>query len=411
MQDMMWPRKNANILEYERRSEYKFNLKCSGSISDNFFEFGDNFYKAAHVITEHILKRQRIGELDCYFFALAYLYRHSLELKLKAIAFKYIGDSGEIFIKETFHNLIKILEYIEPFLREEIEADNNAYLWMKDLFEDMNPIDKDSDAFRYPFKIEVKKDEVWGNKHYTIKKFFEGQKNINLIAFANKMEVAFDILCSYYNNEKKRYEEYKKYNTIFLEEGGEYYYQSVIGYDYRRDFYGPMVKGYSETAEYLGDLIIEKPQLKEKYFFPMCYLYRNALELELKQIWFEECAFGFQERCKKLLKSKHSFEKLWNMINQDLICHSQGEGDKSVISYAKHYILQINALDASSSVFRYPVNKYGKYHFTKNKYVDVKNVGEFFKEISEFLQRVDMMMSDHNQYLADMEAESVSYYL
>ena len=410
MQDMMWPRQDANIMDYGKESLYKFNLKCSGNVSENFSKFGDVFFKAAHVITEYILERQRIGELDCYFFPVAYLYRHSLEFKLKAIAFKYIEDSGEIFIKETFHNLIKILEYIEPFIRDEINTDEDAYLWMKALFEDMNPIDKDSDAFRYPFKIEIRKDEIWGDKQYTIKKFFEGQKHINLIAFANKMEIVFDILCSYYENKKKRYEEYKKYNTVFLEEGGEYYCQSVIGYDYSKAFYGPMVKGYSESAEYLGDLIIGDSKLKETYFFPMCYLYRNALELELKQIWFEECAFGFQERCKKLSKSKHSFEKLWNMINEDLIRHSQGEGDKSVITYAERYILQINALDSSSSVFRYPVNKYGRYHFVKNKYVDARNVGEFFKEISEFLQCVDMMMDDHNQCLADMAAEYADYY-
>lgn len=172
MQDMMRPRQDANIMDYGKESLYKFNLKCSGNVSENFSKFGDVFFKAAHVITEYILERQRIGELDCYFFPVAYLYRHSLELKLKAIAFKYIEDSGEIFIKETFHNLIKILEYIEPFIRDEINTDEDAYLWMKALFEDMNPIDKDSDAFRYPFKIEIRKDEVWGDKQYTIKKFF-----------------------------------------------------------------------------------------------------------------------------------------------------------------------------------------------------------------------------------------------
>lgn len=46
-------------------------------------------------------------------------------------------------------------------------------------FEDMNPIDKDSDAFRYPFKIEIRKDEVWGDKQYTIKKFLR-DKNTSI---------------------------------------------------------------------------------------------------------------------------------------------------------------------------------------------------------------------------------------
>ena len=82
MQDMMWPRQDANIMDYGKESLYKFNLKCSGNVSENFSKFGDVFFKAAHVITEYILERQRIGELDCYFFPVAYLYRHSLELLL-----------------------------------------------------------------------------------------------------------------------------------------------------------------------------------------------------------------------------------------------------------------------------------------------------------------------------------------
>lgn len=98
------------------------------------------------------------------------------------------------------------------------------------------------------------------------------------------------------------------------------------------------------------------------------------------------------------------------MIKQDLIYHSQGEENQSVISCAKRYILQINDLDSSSSVFRYPINKYGNYHFVKNKYVDVRNVNEFCKEISDFLQNVTSMMQDHNEYLADMEAEYANQY-
>ena len=46
----------------------------------------------------------------------------------------------------------------------------------------------------------------------------------------------------------------------------------------------------------------------------------------------------------------------------------------------------------------------------KNKYVDVRNVNEFCKEISDFLQNVTSMMQDHNEYLADMEAEYANQY-
>lgn len=411
MSNIIWLKPDADILKYETNDSYKFNLKCSGNISSDFSAFADYFFQAAEKVTEYILDRGYIGELDCNFFALAYLYRHSLELKLKAVAFKYItAESRKAFIRDTFHNLIEILKYITPYVSREIEYDIGAYQWLKMLLQDMEPIDKASDAFRYPFKIAVKNNKVEHIKQYSIKPFFEGQKHINLIAFADKMELSFEILCSYYCNEKKKFDSYNNYTTIFLEEGGEYYAQSVIGYNYKTDFYGPIIKGYWESAKYLGNLITNTPSLKNVYFFPMCYLYRNALELQLKQIWFEECAASFQERCKKLSETKHSLLKLWNIIYEDVCHHSQNEEDQSVISYAENYITQIHALDSSSSVFRYPVDKETNYHFKKNKYLDAKNVNQYFDSLSTFLGALETMMTNHNQNQADMQAEYTGYF-
>lgn len=98
------------------------------------------------------------------------MYRHSLELILKAIAFKYVEDA-EGFVKDTFHNLEEILNQLEPYIQIEIDSDRDAYNWMKDLLKDMSPIDKESDAFRYPFQIDIVKDEIWQSKQYVIKIF------------------------------------------------------------------------------------------------------------------------------------------------------------------------------------------------------------------------------------------------
>jgi hypothetical protein len=94
----------------------------------------------------------------------------------------------------------------------------------------MNDIDRDSDSFRYPFSL--KRDENTfgeGTKVFSIRLFFEEQIHINLVAFTSKMEVAYSILNAYYNN-KTTDDRYKKYRPIFLEEGGAYYGQSVLGY-------------------------------------------------------------------------------------------------------------------------------------------------------------------------------------
>lgn len=40
---------------------------------------------------------------------------------------------------------------------------------------------------------------------------------------------------------------------------------------------------------------------KNRLFLPMCYLYRNCVELSLKTIWFEEIGEDFQVKCKLML--------------------------------------------------------------------------------------------------------------
>lgn len=142
--------------------------------------------------------------MECWtpIFSLVYLYRHSLELILKVIAFKFITNE-KAFIKDTFHNLGEILKVIKPHIENEISNDSDAFEWIKEYFDDIGIIDKESDAFRYPFKIVTEKDE-WGieTKSYGIRDVFEEQTPVDLVKFANKMEIVYDILDSYYNERK-----------------------------------------------------------------------------------------------------------------------------------------------------------------------------------------------------------------
>src|SRR5699024_5095056 len=113
------------------------------------------FKKSGNVLTQYLLKKFDITELDTYFFSIAFLYRHSIELILKAIGFKYIInlDERRIFIKDTFHNLLNLLETVSPYIRGHITQNEEGYIWLKEYFIDIDNIDKESDSFRYPFRI------------------------------------------------------------------------------------------------------------------------------------------------------------------------------------------------------------------------------------------------------------------
>ncbi|MEJ6529328.1 hypothetical protein [Exiguobacterium sp. USCH10] len=202
-----------------------------------------------------------------------------------------------------------------------------------------------------------------------------------------------------------RDELYKEYKPVFLEEGGDYYYQSVVGYSYSRVKFYPYVKAYTESAEYLYDRMSKNSNLNEILFIPMCYLYRNAIELAMKEILFEECSYSFQEAIGLLNAKKHSILALWNSIKSDIIKHAQAPEEDTTLVSVEKYINQLHNIDGQADKFRYPTDKFMNLHFRSSKKLDIENVYNFFDELANFLSRVCMMMSAQNELLAEMDAE------
>ena len=153
---------SIDIDAFDKNSKYIVKVLASTNLQKALFEYSEYFFKAAHKIAEYIFSSERpnIGKLDTYFFPLAFLYRHCIELGLKAIGFQYIlGKSArENFVKSTRHNLSEILSIIEAqacCARPKKEMD-----WIKIYFADLSQMDRESDSFRYPFHI-VREFSIW----------------------------------------------------------------------------------------------------------------------------------------------------------------------------------------------------------------------------------------------------------
>ena len=97
----------------DRKSKYLVRVTAPVDLAKAFYDYSENFHDAAHRIAVYLLETDHpsIAELDTYFFSLAFLYRHSIELILKAISFQTIltVENRVIFAKDTFHDLEKIL--------------------------------------------------------------------------------------------------------------------------------------------------------------------------------------------------------------------------------------------------------------------------------------------------------------
>src|SRR5699024_5332104 len=93
-----WPKSDVDFNKIE--SNNVIELLGDNKLDIEFYYYALKFKKSGNVLTQYLLKKFDITELDTYFFSIAFLYRHSIELILKAIGFNYIFnlDVRRIFI-------------------------------------------------------------------------------------------------------------------------------------------------------------------------------------------------------------------------------------------------------------------------------------------------------------------------
>lgn len=74
------PENGRKICDFDKHSKYLVKVVAPTDLSETLFEYAENFFEAAHIITEFILYAEHpdICKLDTYFFAIAFLYRHCL---------------------------------------------------------------------------------------------------------------------------------------------------------------------------------------------------------------------------------------------------------------------------------------------------------------------------------------------
>jgi hypothetical protein len=409
------PMDNKKIRDYwinDSRDFYKINggMECrlhnTGTVEEMLFQYAEKYRKAAYYITDYVMDKHDISKLDTYFFPIAFLFRHSIELCLKASLFKYVIDAEERIqiMDKTKHNLRDIFDELEARSGGRFKIEDTYISWIKEFLSNINEVDKESDSFRYPFGIIVK--DCFGEKNYGIRTLFDKQTHIDLVKFGNKMLFTYDIVKAIYHDEIPELDEYKDLDPVLFEEGGNYYQQCVVGYKFSIEEFYPYVKAYMETPEILFELIVEsnnEPDRKNELFLPMCYLFRNATELLIKQIMFEESSYGYQEALKKMNKKKHKVVGLWNLIVDDIKEHANADESDNTCEIAFKYINKLNEIDVRADIFRYPINSVLEVYFQKTQKLDIENVFEFFMELLKFLDSATCMMSVQNEWKAEME--------
>ena len=400
MMDRKWIRPDMNLYHIGENKEHIITIANSGILEVDFYKYAQSFYKAAeiviHYLGEEAAENHDIAKLDLWYFATVYLYRQSLELLLKANIFQIVTDVGNrrAIVGKIRHDLKQSFEKLIEIKKLSIDENENAK-WVMDYLADISRIDKESDMFRYPFGS-------------NLKALFDKQTNISLVATHDNMNKAYKFVKEIYDTGAFSTQNYKAYSPQLIIEGGFFYQQSVVGYNYPRHSFFPYFSSYSEVGNFLKKKILKQKQFD--LFIPMCYLYRNAVELGLKRLIIEDSHMDNSQRIKILRSKRHSIRGLWNSIADEISEYVNVPDDDTTLKDTQRYIQTFHDFDQSSYLFRYPCDKKMKPFFLNAKKFDIDNVASCFEELCNFMYSVDGMLSSIKEYEAEMAAEMASYY-
>jgi hypothetical protein len=381
-----WPIENVDFRDTKQENAKIVELFNTENLPFEFAEYASKFISAGNVLGNHVVAIKSHGIRDTWLFPIVYLYRQSLELLIKAIAFKYIVGKEERleFLSRVNHNLADAFEEVRINIVSENLTSIDEVQWLSLYLNDISTRDRESDMFRYPFSTNMKK-------------FFDKQLHVNLRMLCENMNVAYTILNNIFLHRSTPVDIAMR-EPVLLPTGGAYYDTSIIGWQFQNnnDFY-PYVNGYMESANHLFVALQEN---KNHLFLPMCYLYRNGIELALKRILIEGC---------NLQANKHGVISIWNKIRDEIQSIANTTNEDTTLLNVDKYIDKLSQLDSCSSTFRYPTNRHLGVHFKKKKKLDANNVSDRFNELFNFLDSVDTMISVKKEAEAEMYSQYYDY--
>ena len=160
----------------------------------------------------------------------------------------------------------------------------------------------------------------------------------------------------------------KKGDNPFFTKSKDYYTKTWVNIAWFRSF--PKINTQSHIADAFkesGDIIINDLKINkyhshpDKYFFPIAYLYRHAIELKLKCLIKIGIDLGLLTKDNRIIDSlkKHELYKLWNYAKEAIV-KFWPDGTKSDLQIVESIIQQLHNIDPSGQNLRYIKNISGE---------------------------------------------------
>ena len=139
--------------------------------------------------------------------------------------------------------------------------------------------------------------------------------------------------------------------------------------------------GYKEAA----DRLVDTRHMQDVLIYPICFLYRQYIELRLKEIIHSG---------RTLLKSgkgfpqHHKINALYQTAKEIIEKVYSDHENPPKLSLVEHIIAEYSRIDLSSFSFRYPFDKFGKNLLEGITHINIRHLSESIKKFGQIIDDI-----------------------
>jgi predicted nucleotidyltransferase len=153
---------------------------------------------------------------------------------------------------------------------------------------------------------------------------------------------------------------------------------------FARDDWHLYAQGYKQAADVLVAHVIERARGQDLLVYPIAFLYRQCVELQLKMITRDTSSLLGRPDS---IEHTHSIARLWAGC-RELLKELWPDGSAVELDEAEARVEEFNKADPHSMAFRYPVDKENRPFLSDIAHINIRHLGEVMSGLAEFLDAV-----------------------
>lgn len=201
---------------------------------------------------------------------------------------------------------------------------------------------------------------------------------------------------------------------------GQWQYNAIVGGAWSTDWF--YVVGYKEAADILVEYATSLHAIPDYLFYPICFNYRHALELTLKELIRDteklirllircgsldenEARACQMERTEDYLRGTHSLESLLDRltIRLRLVC------DEMLPDEIRRTVCELHNIDPDGQVFRYARARHTQRSLSRQQHYDLRRIRDQVSKAISFLADgvggwLDAEISNAQDYLGELDS-------